>query len=498
MDKKDLEYYAYGIHIGSLTGEETKSILEEYYHIEYFPEISFSTKPDCSEKGDLIRGIYDWTLYVLLLNGYRLPLKGNSAKSIDSSLYFKDMIMLLYLYVINQNEALSANGIQTSSSTNTDLFYIEQSGFGNILGMRRENKFNREGDGKFDSRKVKYVGKFSDECADHNTIEDGICSVKRNEKKKEYHFPYACKNVIEALLKSRKHSSFIFYAKEDETLSKDEIKRVSNIETPWEYFGGIPLKVFENDIQKILIQIAKAGGGAQKKLFQYVNSSIKDIDGDNEYKFYEKYFKELSKSEEKWEKEEGKDFVGRKSCICRANRYLSELLFAYLYYDKAVKLIRKMIDEQGICTDVSYAFLEIIYDVSKSPACFSRYKHLEHYATRFLSISASEKGTIERELYYLKNSIIRNERYVLKKFLPAFFYCFLYHLNETCIIKEKNKRESLIEIENCIIRYIKPFGMLDKVSFQNWIKSFAAKKLWIKRKTDYFMPLDYKVEKALF
>lgn len=495
MDKKDLECYAYGIHIGNLTGEDAESILKKYYHVEYFPEISFLTKESCFKKSDLIKSICDWTLYVLLLNGYRLPLRGDSLESIDSSLYFKDMLMLLYLYVINQNEALSANDIRTTSSTNTKLFYIEQSGFGNILGMRRENKFERKGEGKFDSRKVKYVATFSGTCADYNAIEDSICSVKRDEKKDEYHFPYACKNVVEALLKSRKHNFFVFFAEKDETLTEDEIIRMNNYDTSGEFLGGIPIQVFVDEIQGILKYLAITGGGTLKKLRQYLNLSAKDIDEDKEYKFYEKYFKELGESEK-----EGKEYgvEERKSCIQRADHYLSELLFAYLYYARTVKRIKEMTDEQKINDAAFPMLLDVIYEVSKSPACFSRDGHIEHYEKKFLSVSASEKKPTERELYNLKKSIVRNEKYSVQKFLPAFFYCFLFYLHKAGVIKEGHKKKSLIGVEDCVMGYIESFEMLDKVSFQSWMKTSEAKELWIKRKIDYFKPLDYEIGKALF
>lgn len=289
-----------------------------------------------------------------------------------------------------------------------------------------------------------------------------------------------------------------FFPSVAETLTEDEIMRMYNKETSGEYMAGLSFQCFESYLEEVLIWMAKTGGGAFKKLLQYIILFIGDIDEDRQYKFYEKYFKELSKSEKKWETKAGKDSVGKKSCICRANRYLSELLFAYLYYERTFKWTKKMIDEHKINDDIFREFLDIIYEVSKSPACFSRNGHIKHYATKFLSISASEKGIAEIELSKLKNSMVENEKYSVQKFLPAFFYGFLYYLKKAGIIKEEDEQISLAGFEDCIMKNIKPFEMLDKVSFQSWMRTSEAKKLWIKRKIDYFKPLDYEIGKALF
>lgn len=54
-------------------------------------------------------------------------------------LYFNDMIMMLYLYVINGDKYLPSNALPISTGLLTKLDKIEQSGFGEILGFRREN-----------------------------------------------------------------------------------------------------------------------------------------------------------------------------------------------------------------------------------------------------------------------------------------------------------------------------------------------------------------------
>lgn len=483
MDKKDLECFSYGIHIQNLTKKEIESVLKDYYHIGYLPKIPFLSKINLFKEDELIEVFYNWALYILLLNEYHLPLKGNPAESINPSLYLKDMIMLLYLYVINQHKALPSNELLLSSSTIANLSYIEQSGFGNILGLRRENKFKREKESKYDSKKVKYVATLPNEWTDYSTY-----SVIRNEKEQKYNIPYACKNVVEALIKSRKHNSCVFYAERNETLSQKEIEELYDKETSIEIFG-IPLKIFEDNIRESFFLSYAAGGGAQKKLCDYFNQSIKDVNADKEYTFYKKYFKELNKSEKNWI---GNSIIESKFCIEKANQYLSEVLFAYLYFSNTFQLIKKKKDKQAVNSDTFYNLLEIIYETSKSPACFSREGHINYYAEKFFSILTSENRKPEKDLY------IQNERYTVHKFLPAFFYCLLYYLYKANIIKEEYNEENLAKIENYIRKYVNPLGGLYKKPFMEWLEMLGAKELWIKRRTDFFKPLDYEIEKALF
>lgn len=504
MRGNDLECYAYGIHIGKLTEKDIEKILQEYYHIKYLPEIQFLLENNFAKRIGLIEDIYYEVLYILLLNGYRLPLNGYNSDAIDPSLYFNDMVMLLYLYVMNQEDMLSSNELQTSTVTNARLFQIEQSGIGNILGIRRENKYKGEKESKSKRKQVKYVAMLPDEWEDY-AAKNGTYSVTWNEKKSKYYIPFACKNVVEALLKSRTDNFFIFSTEKEETLSEEEIRSMTDRNASKEFFGGLSLSIFEEEIQKALMLMAVAGGGAQKKLYKYLNPSTEDVDEGKEYKFYKKYFHELEESESrwgvpkedqktendnmkkpnKWEKGQQECEKIRNECIKKANRYLSELLFAYSYYEQIIK------------NDEFSKFLKIIYEVSKSPACFSRCEHIKQYLKMFFYVSISEKENSRKKIQKMMNGAIRNERYAVRKFLPAFFYCLLYYLGKAGIIKEKYNEDSLAVFEKCIKQFT-GFEMLHKKFFPIWLNTPGAKELWMKRKTDYLKPLDYEMGKALF
>lgn len=305
----------------------------------------------------------------------------------------------------------------------------------------------------------------------------------RNEKEQKYNIPYACKNVVEALIKSRKHNSCVFYAERNETLSQKEIEELDYFQTSKEYFFGIPCQIFEDNIEQLLKDTAIIGGRAQKKLYQYLNQSIKDVNADNEYTFYKKYFKELNKSEKNWI---GNSIIESKFCIEKANQYLSEVLFAYLYFSNTFQLIKKEIDMQAVNTDAFYDLLEIIFEASKSPACFSREEHIHHYAEKFFPFFTPENKKSKKDFYKLKNGLIRNERYTVHKFFPAFFYCLLYYLKKANIIKGEYNEKNLAKIENYIRKYVNPLGGLYKKPFMEWLEMPGAKELWIKRRTDFF------------
>ncbi len=142
---------------------ELETILRDYYDIENLLSGSALKKIHEYHDMDLIKFIYNEIFEALCSNWKSLPKAYYDLRK-EKDIYFNDMMMMVYLYMVNMEKPLSLNHLDTSSSTQSHMQYIEQSGFGNVLGLRRKS-----------DNMVKY------NCSDELT---------RREDKRKYNIPY--------------------------------------------------------------------------------------------------------------------------------------------------------------------------------------------------------------------------------------------------------------------------------------------------------------------
>ena len=501
-----------GIHREKLETDELIEVLKKYNIIEIpdqpsaYRKVSNKVEYKGKMEFEIIKDIYYWALHVVLLNGHWFSLKWNSSEFVDSTIYLNDMIMLLYLYEINKSEPLCLNHINISPKVAGNFYKIEQSGYGNILGLRRE-------------KDKCVIFKSIPPKNEQNEIIEGISEVKRRTDVKKAQIPYACKDVLSALLLSIKFNNpFIFNADKEET----PLKKYTAQEIIQTYLGNkIPLEIVNDNIQKMLISIINPNGvNLMEKVDTYWHSSY---NRDALYRFHNRYYNRLEALEKK---KANNELALDSICLRKANRYLSEILFGYRYSDKVVQYIKEKSNK--LCSfELSLNnFRDVIYSISEYPICFARIKHMEQNSNKYFSPEpqkyipkkkaekirqkmkpdTDEKNILIEIRKKLKKEIIKQENYTKRKFLPALFYCFLYYYetNES-IKKASNYNKDLTEITENFVKNLSfadtdicDFEMYSKGSFNKFASNPIMSFLWEKRKKEYFRPLIYSPEKALF
>ena len=505
MNKKNLEIYSKGIHIEELTLEESKRVLEEYYKIKYLEVMP-------QEKCENLEDIYNLALNTVLQNGYCLPMARLGGDTINPKLYFQDMLMLLYIYTINKNDKISANELKVSPKTVTYLHYSEQSGFGNILGFRRENKEKandsepqqerKKANSNMDincNKQIQYLSTVSEEFLEKvldGTIENDDSlydkyKVEKIETKNKYNIPYICQDIVTALLKSREHNFFVILLEQNESFSTEDIQKLLDDKTSGDLWCGIPLQIFTEEVQKAFIKCIIRGGRVQKK--DYKHRYDKDVNYNNEFKFYKKYFFELEKAENAREydtKEELNEEEKKQRKL--ANAYLTEIIFAYSYYEYALTCLQNNSDKK--VDKIFNKFMNVVYQVSESPLCYSRKEHIKQYWSRLKPFISSDNNWSEKELKKRMEKMIKIEKYAIIRFFPALFYCFLYYYIEIIEATKKDYRIEnymFLEKESICTR-------LDGRSFHKLFENSCMKYLWLKRGQKYLKPLVYDIGRALF
>lgn len=399
--------------------------------------------------------------------------------------------MMLHLYIITTNHTISAHEL-ASPGLVTYLQYIEVSGFGNILGIRRDNvedptkkciKY------KATRKKVSENNPLNENNDSNKNTDNDNYEVIRQKHCIKYKIPYVCKNILIALLKSREENPYILKAKDDESITeKTELLAI------FKYLD----EILAGEYKDSWTFLKKTGGDITLKCAMYgLNSDFSQYDI-----FYKSYYNKLEKTRhEKKEKESNKDRPNN-SCLnlSLSDNYLSELLFATQYYIKTLEWYDEIFSDNIICEEEKKQFLDIVYLVSESMLCYTRIKSIKMYGEKYLSTlknkTISSQETLLEEITKIKNV----EQYTNQKFVPALYYCFLYFfMNKTDALTNEIEASSLSHtIRNLLSKSEKDFTQLETCQLKKWLSCEDIKSLLYRRKTEYFKPLDYKDEKALF
>lgn len=481
--EKEINPYIQGIHLKLFDNESIPTVLKHYNVVELpkFHSIYNNETDSIQDREEiLLKQIYDWALYVILINGHCFLLNQGQTEFLDTSIYFNDMIMLLYLYEINRLDPLCVNNMGISKETASEFYKIEQSGYGNILGLRREK-----------DKRVTYISK--PQNSEQDEMNKKKYEVKRRKEITKTQIPYPCKDIVSSLLTSIKYNApFVFDAEKNES----SLENVCDEELSKMIFDDPDMiQILNDDIKEMLKYITDVSSKElAKKITNYMRiwKTDNDYNISNEYNFHKRYYNRLEHYIQKEKDEDSREI----NCRRKANHYLSELLFGYRYTENAIHFINKFSEEEHIDKDIFNLFQDVIYLISEFPVCFARIKHMEQHLKKICDLSKQQHISEKK----LKEQIVVHEKYTLQKFLPALFYCFLYyfqtndHIKNTC-----HRTDDFLEILEKLVKNINSnFEMQYKKAFNCWASDPIANYLWKKRKVEYFRPLVYDPSKALF
>lgn len=422
--------------------------------------------------------IYNVALYTLLINGYRLPL---NKEFLNPFLYFRDMVMFGYFYQNMINEPISSRNLAVSSSCLKNVPTLEQSGYGNILGIRRET-----------SGTCHFV---------LEETEDGRSRLRTRMNREAYTIPYVCRDTVAVLATTMKNNPFLFRCEKEMISSEDNIKEFENDIKKFLKEYQEALRIFEGayPLMGSYTHYDNSNEMKSDKLAiypRYMRINEESVDVSRTYSFYNSYYNKLGKIEKITAEPDEQNNRAR----AKANRYLSELLFAYTYYIESFLLLEKDENIQMLDDKAYEEILNVVYKVSESPACFARREHIKQYLKERLKLHNDQIRKTGKRSW--ENQVMRNERYTTQKFLPALYYCFLFYAQKVGIITNdefKGKKAPIIQlVVNFDKEYIFMEDKIKKREMTEWMESRGAKLLWERRRVEFFEPLKYKKEYSLF